>query len=885
MKKFLIKYLQVFIFIFLSGQASAHYIYTSTKIATSFCAGSSINVPYTVSASYNSNNTFTAQLSDANGSFTSPLIIGTLTGKDSGTIKAVIPINTPAGTAYRIRVMGSSPYATGTTNGANITINKAPGDPSVFGNGFWNVSCYNGDMSVTPSTAVYYGNYTENNLSFDSRTRYPYTSSSNAVPSNANSLSGNMFSGCSSIGTTHTVSYKRTGFHCNYYQIDVPTLDDIGYLIINGVEVWKYIGCCVSHSNVWSGSLDSSSTIEFRYINAYSGSAGALTITTSTPVAIAATNGNCIQFNANWNAINNVQSYSLDIADDQLFTSILPAYNNLNVGNVTSYKVTGLTSGNTYYYRVRTNAACGQSVNSNTVKIDLAPTPGVSTWIGGVNTEWFNTANWCGPVPTSTTDAIIPAGATYMPVIHTSNNAAVRHIAINSNASLATNEKTLSVYGNWTNNGTYTSNKGGIVMLGNNASINGTGNNIFTSLQINIPSNGNGGGISGGTATGSIILNTPIAISGTLLLSNGLLSTSSTNSLNMNLGSTVNIGNSKSYVNGPMNYLVASTSSTTLTFPVGNNGDWRPAVVTVTHSSNVPVIYSTRLFSASALALGYTLGTGLSSVSAVHYWQIDRQAVPNFTNASVKLYYDINDQVSDYQNLTIANAPVTTWNKIGGAATANITGTIATTPLSTIGNFGKFTLANITGGTNPLPVEIIDFKASKNEGNVLIEWTSVSEKNNKFFTVEKSTDGTNYETIATVKGAGNSYSAINYKVTDNHITVGLSYYRLKQTDTDDKSTYTASVCLNYSPSSGVTLCQNPVAQGETMYLTLPKDDQGEILVVLRDVQGQEFYSKVILSTEDHQLIALKPNPELAPGIYVIIASSDNNIYSQKILVR
>jgi hypothetical protein len=122
-------------------------------------------------------------------------------------------------------------------------------------------------------------------------------------------------------------------------------------------------------------------------------------------------------------------------------------------------------------------------------------------------------------------------------------------------------------------------------------------------------------------------------------------------------------------------------------------------------------------------------------------------------------------------------------------------------------------------------------------------------------------------------------------VTDNHITVGLSYYRLKQTDTDDKSTYTASVCLNYSPSSGVTLCQNPVAQGETMYLTLPKDDQGEILVVLRDVQGQEFYSKVILSTEDHQLIALKPNPELAQGIYVIIASSDNNIYSQKILVR
>ena len=134
-------------------------------------------------------------------------------------------------------------------------------------------------MVANPNSATYAGMYTENNLSFDSRLRYPYSNQPNAIPSNANALSGNAYSGVV-VGTLHTVIYKRHSFPAGYYQIDVNVLDDIGYLNINGTGVWNFQACCQTHLNVWRGYLDSSSTVEFEYVNYASGSAAKLTFTT-----------------------------------------------------------------------------------------------------------------------------------------------------------------------------------------------------------------------------------------------------------------------------------------------------------------------------------------------------------------------------------------------------------------------------------------------------------------------------------------------------------------------------------------------------------------------------------------------------------------------------
>jgi hypothetical protein len=105
-------------------------ITTDPVSGTMFCAGDAVNVPFTTSGTFNTGNIFTAELSDANGSFATPLTIGTVAGTTSGTINATIPVGTAAGTGYRIRVVGSNPVILGTDNGTNLTI-SAPVTPSV----------------------------------------------------------------------------------------------------------------------------------------------------------------------------------------------------------------------------------------------------------------------------------------------------------------------------------------------------------------------------------------------------------------------------------------------------------------------------------------------------------------------------------------------------------------------------------------------------------------------------------------------------------------------------------------------------------------------------------------------------------------------------------
>ncbi|MFD2718219.1 T9SS type A sorting domain-containing protein [Hymenobacter monticola] len=94
------------------------------NVSTGFCPGSAIAVPYTVTAGgVNGGNTFTVQLSNASGSFASPVSIGSLSSSAaSGTVAAVIPTSTPAGSGYRVRVVADNPAAVGSDNGANLTI-------------------------------------------------------------------------------------------------------------------------------------------------------------------------------------------------------------------------------------------------------------------------------------------------------------------------------------------------------------------------------------------------------------------------------------------------------------------------------------------------------------------------------------------------------------------------------------------------------------------------------------------------------------------------------------------------------------------------------------------------------------------------------------------
>lgn len=119
------------VYTYLWGQLSV-----SVSNTTIYC--DSVTVAYTT---YNpdifqAGNVFTAQLSDATGSFASPVNIGSVTSVTSGSIPCFIPTSVPQGTGYRIRVVASNSHFTSPDNGTNIQIYQPPNmHPSISQSG------------------------------------------------------------------------------------------------------------------------------------------------------------------------------------------------------------------------------------------------------------------------------------------------------------------------------------------------------------------------------------------------------------------------------------------------------------------------------------------------------------------------------------------------------------------------------------------------------------------------------------------------------------------------------------------------------------------------------------------------------------------------------
>lgn len=129
----------------LTGNCGSNAITTGTVSAPPFAlpscsATASGTVNFTSSGTFNSGNVYTAQLSDASGSFAVPVSIGTLTSTaNSGTINVTIPAGTPSGTGYIIRIVSSNPSVTG-SNSAAFTITLTCNTPTA-------TCSYNGAMS------------------------------------------------------------------------------------------------------------------------------------------------------------------------------------------------------------------------------------------------------------------------------------------------------------------------------------------------------------------------------------------------------------------------------------------------------------------------------------------------------------------------------------------------------------------------------------------------------------------------------------------------------------------------------------------------------------------------------------------------------------------
>ena len=90
------------------------------------------------------------------------------------------------------------------------------------------------------------------------------------------------------------------------------------------------------------------------------------------PAAVTADAGQSVittGFMATWNSVSGATGYRLDVSTDNSFSSFLSGFQNLDVGDVTSFNVTGLSANTTYYYRVRAYDSAGIGANLYTVAV------------------------------------------------------------------------------------------------------------------------------------------------------------------------------------------------------------------------------------------------------------------------------------------------------------------------------------------------------------------------------------------------------------------------------------------------------------------------------------------------------------------------------------
>jgi len=177
------------------------------------------------------------------------------------------------------------------------------------------------------------------------------------------------------------------------------------------------------------------------------------------------------------------------------------------------------------------------------------------------------------------------------------------------------------------------------------------------------------------------------------------------------------------------------------------------------------------------------------------------------------------------------------------------------------------TIASINVAT-PLPIKLANFEVDCENGTSTLNWTTVSEQNNAYFTIEKGSDALHFEPITNVNGAGNSSTSINYTWKDDNPIHGLVYYRLKQTDFNGDFKYLGIKTVDCENSTDITIYPNPFNSSFTVHLS--KHTLYPTSIEIMDYLGRAVYSRKFAETN---AIEITLDNTVPPGYYFIKVSN------------
>ncbi len=198
------------------------------------------------------------------------------------------------------------------------------------------------------------------------------------------------------------------------------------------------------------------------------------------------------------------------------------------------------------------------------------------------------------------------------------------------------------------------------------------------------------------------------------------------------------------------------------------------------------------------------------------------------------------------------------------------------------GNSDGFAVTTITN--SPLPIALVSFDASVENGIVYLKWQTSSEFENDFFLIERSEDGKTFESLAKVDGAGTSKNELHYQVRDTNPFRGTSYYRLSQTDYDGTSTYFRVLIVKVESFGEVTrLYPNPVDRDALLHLDYFAEEDGDVKISVVDPAGIGSESRMITVKKGVNLFEFTPHFK-SSGVHVIIIRSRDKAQALRLVV-
>lgn len=191
------------------------------------------------------------------------------------------------------------------------------------------------------------------------------------------------------------------------------------------------------------------------------------------------------------------------------------------------------------------------------------------------------------------------------------------------------------------------------------------------------------------------------------------------------------------------------------------------------------------------------------------------------------------------------------------------------------------------GGASTFPVEFLDLEARLTGNAVELNWSTATELNNDFFTVERSIDRFGFESIAEVDGAGTSPITQYYTAYDETPIGEKMYYRIKQTDFDGSFSYSNTIELTVREEAlSLRAFPNPT-QGRDIQVQVSGFDKEESLKVsIRDITGRVVFQQDTKAGQIGGLsLFVKPGIDWSEGFYILTVSGRTDILTERILIQ